>query len=315
MSFHEVQFPVDISYGSSGGPGFRTSIVEMDSGREQRVARWGSARRSYNVAEGVKTLDQLSELITFYIARQGPAHGFRYKDWFDFTTASNHRSAPTATDVVIGTGDGSETQFQLIKKYTSGITTRTRTLNKPIANTVLVAFDGTPQPSGWTVDDTTGIITFTSAPSADVVITAGCEFDVPVRFGSEVDEALAFNYEAFDSGSTQVPLVEIKDDLTQEDEFFCGGAKRTEISADYVIGINTGRVQVIVPTTTGLTVKLPATGGLKVGCPLFFIINDSVNSFTLKNNGGGTICTVAGGAGVEMVLSLNNSAQKIWYAK
>ncbi len=38
MSFHDVRFPTDISYGSSGGPGFSTAIIEVDSGAEERIS-------------------------------------------------------------------------------------------------------------------------------------------------------------------------------------------------------------------------------------------------------------------------------------
>ena len=36
MSFSEVRFPDDISYGSSGGPTFSTDIVENHSGYEPK---------------------------------------------------------------------------------------------------------------------------------------------------------------------------------------------------------------------------------------------------------------------------------------
>jgi len=38
MGFHEVRFPDDISYGSDGGPGYNTNIIEMDSGDGARYA-------------------------------------------------------------------------------------------------------------------------------------------------------------------------------------------------------------------------------------------------------------------------------------
>jgi uncharacterized protein (TIGR02217 family) len=41
------------------------------------------------------------------------------------------------------------------------------------------------QGSGFTVDLTTGIVTFSSAPGAGVVVSADCDFDVPARFDTD----------------------------------------------------------------------------------------------------------------------------------
>ena len=70
-SFHEVQFPCDISYGSSGGPEFSTDVVITHSGYEQRNINWSEARARYNVTHGVKTQSQLDVLIAFFRARCG----------------------------------------------------------------------------------------------------------------------------------------------------------------------------------------------------------------------------------------------------
>ncbi len=57
-----------------------------------------------------------------------------------------------------------------------------RTITKPVAGTVQVYLDGVEQPSGWSVDTTTGLVTFGVPPTLGVEVTAGFEFDVPVRF-------------------------------------------------------------------------------------------------------------------------------------
>jgi len=86
LALHEVQFPSSISYGSRGGPGWSTSIVEGDSGASERVSRWPNARRRWNVAPGIKTIDALNQTMDFAIARKGPAVGFRYKDWLEYVS-------------------------------------------------------------------------------------------------------------------------------------------------------------------------------------------------------------------------------------
>ncbi len=59
MMFHEIQFPVDISIGASGGPERRTEIVTLGSGREERNTRWANSRRRFNAGYGIKTVDQI----------------------------------------------------------------------------------------------------------------------------------------------------------------------------------------------------------------------------------------------------------------
>src|ERR1700749_4980591 len=106
MGFVETQFPADISYGSSGGPEYKTDILTKQNGEEERNVSWEQARARFNVAHGVKTKAQLDLLIAFFRARKGRAYGFRFKDWTDYQGSET-----------LGTGDGMTTQFQLIKTY------------------------------------------------------------------------------------------------------------------------------------------------------------------------------------------------------
>lgn len=197
MAFHEIRFPDDISYGSGGGPEFSTDIIITQGGFEQRNSNWANARAKYNVAHGVKTETQLAELIAFFRARKGRAHGFRFKDWTDYKV----------TGQVIGTGNGSQTTFQLIKNYTSS-NTETRTILKPVSGTVKIYVNGVLQTSGVTVNNTTGVITFTTAPVATTTISADAEFDVPVRFDTD---RLSASMDQYGSHSwLDIPLVEVR---------------------------------------------------------------------------------------------------------
>ncbi len=205
--FHEVRFPTAIAFGSSGGPERRTDIVTLYSGDEERNSRWADSRRSYNAGYGVKSLDDLHTVIAFFEERRGRLHGFRWKDRADWKSCAPN-ATPAATDQAIGVGDGSTTAFQLVKTYGVAHAPWTRAIRKPVAGTVLVALDVTPQASGWSVDTTTGIVTFTSAPGPGVEITAGFEFDVPVRFDTDT---LAINLSHFAAGDIPaIPLVEIR---------------------------------------------------------------------------------------------------------
>lgn len=207
MAFHEAQFPTDISYGSSGGPKRLTQVVSLRSGFEQRNQVWAYSRRSYDAGVGIRSMNKLAEVLNFWEARSGPLHGFRWKDWADYKSGQP-QAAVTNADQIIATGNGVLTQFQLVKRYTNNGNEYARPIQKPVAGTTVVALNGVNQTSGWSVNTTTGIITFTSAPGNGVIITAGFEFDVPVRF--EQDD-LTMSIEGFQAGAAQsIRIIEIR---------------------------------------------------------------------------------------------------------
>ena len=197
-SFHEVQFPPDISYGAAGGPGYSTSVVATVSGHEKRNANWAEARGKWNVAHGLKRRDQVAALIAFFRARKGRAHGFRFKDWTDFQALAQP----------LGIGDGANTQFQLVKHYASGGALESRVITKPVDGSVTVYTDGVEQSSGVSVDTTTGIVTFAVAPVDGAVVTADFEFDVPARFDTDEMEITIETYDL--ARWAQIPIVEIR---------------------------------------------------------------------------------------------------------
>lgn len=185
MAFHEIRFPDNISRGARGGPERRTQVVELASGDEERNASWANSRRRYDVAYGIRRADDLASVVAFFEARNGRLFGFRYKDWADYKS-SLPSQAITPTDQLVGTGTGSLTTFQLVKRYTSGAQTWVRTVAKPVIGTVRVALGTVEQLSGWSLDAATGIVTFTAAPGNGVIVKAGFEFDVPVRFDTDM---------------------------------------------------------------------------------------------------------------------------------
>lgn len=207
MAFHEVRFPDNISRGARGGPERRTQVVELASGDEERNASWANSRRRYDVAYGIRRADDLASVVAFFEARNGRLHGFRFKDWGDFKSCLPSQ-VPGATDHVIGTGDGSRTQFQLVKRYTSGAQSWTRSIAKPVAGSVRVALAGVEQVSGWSVDITAGVVSFGAAPGAGTAVTAGFEFDVPVRFDTDTLD-VTLDLERLGS-ITSIPLLEIR---------------------------------------------------------------------------------------------------------
>ena len=209
MGFHEIRFPLAIGFGASGGPERRTEIVTLGSGHEERNSPWAMSRRRWNAGLGLRALDDIHALIEFFEARHGRLHGFRWKDRADWKSGAPGASV-APTDQLLGMGDGARLSFALVKHYSSGGVSYTRDIAKPVAGSVRVAVDGIEMTAetDFTADPATGLVRFTAAPAPGATVTAGFEFDVPVRFDTDF---LDIDLGAFDAGSVpDVPVIEIR---------------------------------------------------------------------------------------------------------
>ena len=222
--FAEIEFPRGISYGSTFGPAFSTDVVKMPNKSEQRNENWEFPYCSGNLSTGIRNYDDFNEFYNFWMLMHGKAIGFRYYDWYDHA----------AKYMLLGIADGSTTNFQLIKNYFSEIVDdllTVRKIKKPVQDTVkLYTYDTTglelttaalqrkirdeftatapAEVSGWTVDTTTGIVTFSTAPAAKLGIVASFDFDIPVRFDTDT---MASNYEQYrEMQWTDIPVVELR---------------------------------------------------------------------------------------------------------
>lgn len=209
MEFHEVRFPANLSFGSVGGPERRTEIVTLANGFEERNSPWAHARRRYDAGVGLRSLDDVEALIAFFEARRGQLAGFRWKDWSDFKSCAASANVGHE-DQVIGLGNGVATDFAMTKTYRSGDQSYIRPIVKPVIGTVRVAVAGDPKVETleFTVEGTTGLISFAVPPAIGVHVTAGFEFDVPVRFDTD---RIQTSVQSFQAGEVpNVPVVEVR---------------------------------------------------------------------------------------------------------
>ncbi len=209
MDFHEVRFPASLSFGSVGGPERRTDIVTLANGFEERNTPWAHSRRRYDAGLGMRSLEDIEVLIAFFEARRGQMHGFRWKDWSDFKSGGANADA-AFQDQPLGIGDGATRVFALSKTYRSGAFTYTRPITKPVAGSVLVgvAQDQLFEGVDFEVDTATGQIALTEAPGEGQPVSAGFEFDVPVRFDTDRIQTSVASFQAGDVPN--VPVVEVR---------------------------------------------------------------------------------------------------------
>ena len=197
MAFHDVRLPENIEAGADYGPRFSTTIQTTTGGREKRVSLWSKPKYEGNIATGLQNQAGLDAGLAFFIARAGMRNTFRFKDWTDFT----------ATTQNLGVGTGALTTFTVRKAYTSGGVTEYRTNLLPVSGTTHVFKDGVEAMSGWTINTSTGVITFSVAPTAAVVITATFEFDNHVRFGTDHWSVTLQQVEI--GGVSDIPIIEV----------------------------------------------------------------------------------------------------------
>lgn len=205
--FHEVRFPTSISKGSSGGPRRRTDVVTLRSGYEERNAVWADSRREYDAGLGLRHLDDMHEVLEFFEARLGRLYGFRWRDWTDFKSCAPG-ALVAATNQAIGVPLVVGEIQQITKRYSSGLTSYTRVITKPVVSTILAEYAGFDVLGDLLVDESSGQFRLLRPVIPGEMIYLGFEFDVPVRF---VNDYIDVSVEQFNAGSLpQLNVIEVK---------------------------------------------------------------------------------------------------------
>jgi uncharacterized protein (TIGR02217 family) len=221
----ECEFPTEVGFLASGGPTFNTTVNEGFSGGEQRNRNWSTTRGEWSINLNYKDQSYFDQAHAFFLVVGGQFDSFRFKDHKDFRVENQ----------LIGTGDGSNPTFQLVRTYTSGDRAYTRIIRKPITSSVK-KFDGSYcedtvniyvaaslQTEGvdYNLDETTGIVTFIAGhiPTMGQVVSADFEYHYPVRFlndklKAQVEESAVNGGNASDSDPRitwpQIELREVK---------------------------------------------------------------------------------------------------------
>jgi len=248
----------------------------------------------------------------------GATHGFRYKDFSDFSTGPLGVGTYSPTDVVAINAAADGTTFQLVKKYVSGPTTVVRTITKPVSGAVRVAVNNVERMIGVAVDTTTGIVTLSPGYLSGDVVTWGGEFDVPVRFEGSTDQILSATIEDYSNRNASVELIEIKAGIVSPEEKNFGGSREIVATSDFAVGFGTGRVQVVTTTSSGLNALLPDPATIEPlsGGVFFTVFNDGpTHALNIKDHTGNTLVSVPTGQAVEICISRDSSGTPYWYSR
>ncbi len=207
QAFDDVPYPLALGRDATVIPEFSTSVALTASGNERRNSLWSDARLRFDVGPGIRSEAELGVLLGFFRARRGAARGFRLRDPSDFSS-NGMTGAPTATDQLLGAGDGLTASFALVKRYGAEDALQTRRITRPEPGSVTVSVNGAAVLTGWTLDPG-GTIVFSSAPAAGAEVRAGFRFDVPVRFAEDRLEIAGAAFAAGEAPS--VPVIEVRE--------------------------------------------------------------------------------------------------------
>ncbi len=196
MTFHDIQLSEDIERGALGGPAFNTTVLELESGFEQRNQDWSQTRGEWDISFGTMSMEDnqqgtfIHEVRNFFYARRGKLHTFRFKDWADFEIGDPNDAVNDNQQIALG--DDTTTVFQVFKRYPDTIDPFDRTVTKLVSGTLSVFLDGVLQviTTDYTVNLNTGLITFVVAPAStggtgpggEELVAVASEFDSQVRF-------------------------------------------------------------------------------------------------------------------------------------
>lgn len=218
--FDDIEFPSFVNWGAKGGPTFKTTVVTSTSGYEQRMVDFDAPRLTWQFDTTLATPAEIATIIQFYRARFGRAYGFRFRDWTDYMVGMQFVSGnwvPNGSPVQLVNvstgafivGDGTTTVFQLSIIYVDSVRNTFRKITRPVTGYINIYLNSVLQASGYTVDVTTGLVTFSAAPGAGVAIQWAGLYDVPCRFDTDSMDLTSANGNIADW--TSIKIIEIRE--------------------------------------------------------------------------------------------------------
>lgn len=169
--FLEERLPVDVRMGASYADDYEVEITVTSAGEEHRRLVHPYPTRTFNLAYTLEVADLWDRVLALYHRAYKTYAGFRVKCMDDFTTASDHTGTPAADDQTLTRLSAGV--YQLRKEYGAGGTPISiglpeRTLYKPVTGTTKIAVGALTYTTGFTVDTTTGQVTFAADKTKNI---------------------------------------------------------------------------------------------------------------------------------------------------
>lgn len=190
-AFLEERLPAEIRMGARFGTAYQVEVTQTAAESEYRRLVHPFPRRRGTIDFTQLRADVSAGILDLYDRAFGRYAGWRLQDPDDNST-NGQRGTPTELDMpLLYVSSG---VYQLVKQYGLGGTPLSigrpyRKLFKPVSGSVVVAKNAVLLSSGVSVDTATGLVTITPAPTHPTdVMTAGCYFDIPCRFDTDLEQ-------------------------------------------------------------------------------------------------------------------------------
>jgi uncharacterized protein (TIGR02217 family) len=188
-----LRLPVCLSFGSGGGPTFRTDIAETASGVESRNQVWEYERLEYSCHYDA-TLDvQFEEMHAFFRIMAGMANTFRARDPLNYRAAAGEGFFVDSL--------GSPVGKQMVKRVSIGAYSADLIVTKPVNGTITIT-------GGGTLNYDTGVVDGGSPTAWEG------DFDIHVRFDTDSIRPQIINKQHASGGFIvawePLPIIEVK---------------------------------------------------------------------------------------------------------
>jgi uncharacterized protein (TIGR02217 family) len=189
---------------------YQTDITPVGSQKEYRIARSDDGLIYFDAVQGIRSLNDLQTILSFFRRRKAQARAFLVRDLLDYQAVFQN----DAGTVGIGTGDGTTSEFQLLKTYSDTYNSEVRNITKAEYGTIKIYVNGVLKVEGTDYDikngyqgvnsaganylcTVDGIVKFKAGkiPAAAAIVEAAFRFFVAVRFMEDklpIGEIMAF---------------------------------------------------------------------------------------------------------------------------
>lgn len=206
LPFIEDRLSVEIGYGSSFSEAYSVDR-HYDAGGNTygRLIDPRPKCRCELIFQNRSFKFTLRQVIDLFHRSGGTFGGFRVKNYLDYST-NEYVKPPTAFDQHLRK-TATPGVYQITRWFGQPVETSTRRLiKKPVPGSVKIGINGVELTSGWSVDNATGLVTFSVLPLESDVLTAGCYYDIPMQFETDLT---GLDITDVDMLSTSVSLIEL----------------------------------------------------------------------------------------------------------
>lgn len=196
--FLEIQLDPRLSSGSSGGLTYSTIVVSNPAENETRFPQRSRGYWAMTLSMADRSKDELNNLTNHFAAVQGKSLGWRFR---------NEREYIAINETLIYFPTGTTAQLSIKRKLSGEIVK----IKKPdMATPITLTRDGNNFPStdNWSLDTTTGIITFNEDQTGHGFTWSGF-FDTPMRFDDDNQDAAQSDIDIFSWDEIKIKEVQV----------------------------------------------------------------------------------------------------------